>query len=72
MVCWIHTPLFRSKSNSPRIKGGGTINSGRGLIAICVGCEKEITEEEAETYSGMCRECYEIEIIELDLESEES
>ncbi len=34
--------------------------------------EEWLKEEEAETYSGMCRECYEIEIIELDLESEES
>lgn len=40
-------------------------------MPICIGCGREITEEEAETYSGMCRECYEVEITELDFETEE-
>ena len=38
----------------------------------CISCGKEISEEEAETYCEMCRECYETEIIELDLESDEA
>ena len=40
-------------------------------MPICISCGREITQDEADTYCGMCRECYEIEIIEMDLESEE-
>ena len=34
----------------------------------CMRCGRKITEEEYETYSCMCEECYEIEIDELDYE----
>jgi Zn finger protein HypA/HybF involved in hydrogenase expression len=34
----------------------------------CMRCGRKITEEEYETYSGMCEECCEIEIDELDYE----
>jgi len=34
----------------------------------CMRCGRKITEEEYETYSGMCEEYYEIEIDELDYE----
>jgi NMD protein affecting ribosome stability and mRNA decay len=33
-------------------------------------CGREITEEEYETYDGLCQECYEIEIDELDFEDD--
>ncbi|MEM2143931.1 MAG: hypothetical protein QW279_01100 [Candidatus Jordarchaeaceae archaeon] len=36
----------------------------------CMICGKEITEDEYETYDGMCEECYLIEIDELDYEDE--
>jgi len=34
----------------------------------CLRCSRKITEEEYETYNGLCEECYEIEIDELDYE----
>jgi len=34
----------------------------------CMRCGRKITKEEYEAYSGMCEECYEIEIDELDYE----
>jgi NMD protein affecting ribosome stability and mRNA decay len=33
-------------------------------------CGKRITTEEYETYQGMCEECYETEIDELDYEDD--
>jgi len=35
----------------------------------CERCGGEITEEEHETYDGMCKECYEIEIDELTMKT---
>jgi len=35
----------------------------------CERCGRKITQEEYETYDGMCEECYEIEIDELDYEN---
>jgi len=34
----------------------------------CLQCGGKLTKEEYETYDGMCEECYEIEIDELDYE----
>jgi NMD protein affecting ribosome stability and mRNA decay len=34
----------------------------------CLRCGRKVTKEEYETYDGMCEECYEIEIDELDYE----
>ena len=36
----------------------------------CLRCGRKITEEEYETYSGLCEECHEIEIDELDCEDD--
>jgi Zn finger protein HypA/HybF involved in hydrogenase expression len=36
----------------------------------CERCGKVITEEEYETYGGLCEECYGIEIDEMDYEDE--
>jgi NMD protein affecting ribosome stability and mRNA decay len=36
----------------------------------CVRCGRKIMREDYDTYSGMCEECYEIEIDELDYEDE--
>lgn len=36
----------------------------------CIRCGRKITEEEYETYSGLCQECHEIEIDEMDFEDE--
>jgi NMD protein affecting ribosome stability and mRNA decay len=36
----------------------------------CERCGREITQEEYETYDGMCQDCYEIEIDELDYEDD--
>jgi NMD protein affecting ribosome stability and mRNA decay len=37
----------------------------------CQRCGRHISQEEYETYDGMCPECYEIEIDELDYEDED-
>ena len=37
---------------------------------MCERCGREITQEEYETYDGMCQDCYEIEIDELDYEDD--
>lgn len=37
----------------------------------CMLCGREITREEYETYDGLCQECYELEIAELDMDLEE-
>ena len=36
----------------------------------CLQCGRKLTKEEYETYDGMCQECYEMEIDELDYEDE--
>lgn len=36
----------------------------------CERCGRAITQEEYETYDGLCEECHEIEIYELDYEAE--
>lgn len=36
----------------------------------CSACGRQISEEEYETYGGLCEECREIEIDELDYEAE--
>ena len=36
----------------------------------CMRCGRKITEEEYENHSGLCEECHEIEINELDYEDE--
>ena len=36
----------------------------------CEICGREISKEEYETYDGLCEECHEIEIDELDYEDE--
>jgi len=38
----------------------------------CERCGRKITEEEYETCSGLCKECHEIEIDELDFEDDYS
>lgn len=38
----------------------------------CERCGKAITEEEYESYDGLCEECYEIKIAELDFEEDDS
>jgi transcription initiation factor IIE alpha subunit len=35
---------------------------------VCLRCGIAITEEEYETYGGLCEDCYEIEIAELDFD----
>jgi predicted RNA-binding Zn-ribbon protein involved in translation (DUF1610 family) len=37
----------------------------------CIMCGKKITKEEYETFDGLCQECYEIEIADLDYEDED-
>jgi NMD protein affecting ribosome stability and mRNA decay len=37
----------------------------------CQRCGRRISQEDYETYDGMCSECYEIEIDELDYEDED-
>jgi predicted RNA-binding Zn-ribbon protein involved in translation (DUF1610 family) len=37
----------------------------------CMLCDRKITREEYETYDGLCPECYELEIAELDMDLEE-
>lgn len=37
----------------------------------CMLCGREITKEEYEAYDGLCQECYELEIAELDMDLEE-
>jgi predicted RNA-binding Zn-ribbon protein involved in translation (DUF1610 family) len=37
----------------------------------CMLCGRKITREEYETYDGLCPECYELEIAELDMDLEE-
>ena len=34
----------------------------------CVRCDRKIAEEEYETHRGLCEDCHEIEVDELDLE----
>jgi DNA-directed RNA polymerase subunit RPC12/RpoP len=34
----------------------------------CLRCGRKITEEEFETFDGLCEECHEVEIDELDYE----
>lgn len=36
----------------------------------CSVCGREISEEEYEAYEGMCKECHEIEVDELDYEDD--
>ncbi len=36
----------------------------------CMRCGRKISKEEYETYDGLCEECYQIEIDELDYEDE--
>jgi NMD protein affecting ribosome stability and mRNA decay len=38
----------------------------------CIMCGRKITKEEYETFDGLCQECYEIEIEELDFDEEEA
>ena len=40
-------------------------------IYHCMLCGREIAKEEYETYDGLCPECYELEIAELDMDLEE-
>jgi predicted RNA-binding Zn-ribbon protein involved in translation (DUF1610 family) len=40
-------------------------------IYRCLNCGRKITKEECETYDGLCPECYELEIIELDTDLED-
>lgn len=40
------------------------------MVYICLRCGRTITREEYETYDGLCQECYEVEIDELDYEDE--
>ena len=37
----------------------------------CSRCGRKLTKEEYDTYDGMCQECYEIELDELDCEDDE-
>ena len=37
----------------------------------CQRCGRQISQEECETYDGMCSKCYEIKIDELDYEDED-
>ncbi len=39
-------------------------------IYHCLSCGRKITKEEYETFDGLCQECYEIEIDELDYEDD--
>lgn len=36
----------------------------------CLVCGKSISKEEYETYDGLCQECFEIEIDEMDYEDD--
>jgi NMD protein affecting ribosome stability and mRNA decay len=36
----------------------------------CLVCGRKISREEYETYDGMCQECFEIEIDEMDYEDD--
>jgi len=37
----------------------------------CMLCGRKITAEEYETYGGLCQECYELGIAELEMDLEE-
>lgn len=37
---------------------------------MCERCGKKITQEVYETYDGICEDCYEIELDELDFEDD--
>jgi len=37
----------------------------------CLRCGRKITEEKYEIYDGLCEDCYEIEISELDLDEDQ-
>ena len=37
----------------------------------CLRCGRKLAKEEYDSYDGMCQECYEIEIDELDCEDDE-
>ena len=37
----------------------------------CISCGRRITKEEYENFDGLCKECYEIEIADMDYEDEE-
>jgi len=37
----------------------------------CMRCGRKIKEEEYETYNGLCEECYETEVDELDYEDDD-
>jgi NMD protein affecting ribosome stability and mRNA decay len=37
----------------------------------CLLCGRRISKEEYETFDGLCQECYEIEISELDFDIDE-
>ncbi|MEM3577027.1 MAG: hypothetical protein QXX51_01030 [Candidatus Bathyarchaeia archaeon] len=37
----------------------------------CLLCGKQISQEEYELFDGLCQECYEMEISELDFEIDE-
>ena len=39
-------------------------------VYSCLSCGRKISREEYETYDGLCEECYELEITELDFEDE--
>jgi len=39
-------------------------------IFECLRCGRKITEEEYATYGGLCEECHEIEVDELDFEDD--
>ncbi|MGB9853409.1 MAG: hypothetical protein ACPLRY_01165 [Candidatus Bathyarchaeales archaeon] len=39
-------------------------------VYSCLICGRKISREEYETYDGLCQECYELEIAELDFEDE--
>jgi len=38
---------------------------------VCLRCGAKITKREYETYDGLCSDCYEIEIDELDLDEDQ-
>jgi NMD protein affecting ribosome stability and mRNA decay len=40
-------------------------------IYECLRCGRKIKREEYEAYDGLCEECYQIEIDELDYENDE-
>jgi NMD protein affecting ribosome stability and mRNA decay len=41
------------------------------IYNYCMLCGRKITMEEYETYGGLCQECYELEVAELDMDLEE-